>query len=270
MTNPHRNGFPVWVEYLRKRPNPAIRLLCLPYGGASALVFRDWHAALPEFVEVWPIQLPGRGRRFAEPPFQQASRAVDALESAVLREMDRPYALYGFSMGAVLAFELARRAECKGHPPPAHLFVGGRGAPHLPPRTAPTYDLPHDEFVRELRDLGSTPEEILSDPQLLDFFMPTIRADFELAQTYTARPAPPLTCPLTVFGGENDRLSPPQDLSAWKAHTSNSCRVEIYTGGHFFVRDYERQVLNVIKDELTRTLEESAEPVALSATGTGG
>jgi len=241
-----------WLEFYRPRPEARVRLFCFPYAGGSALIFRDWQDSLPEFIEVWPIQLPARGKRVAEPPIREVPRVVDALQRELPSPFSMPYALFGHSMGALLAFELARYGESIGRPP-VHLFIGARGAPHLP-QERKTCRLPDDEFIEELRRIGATPNEILSDPDLVRFFLPTVRADFQLAQEYNFVDAPPISCPIVALAGRTDREVSLNSMNQWSRHTRARHSLHLFPQGHFFLKESQPQVLALLASELSRAL----------------
>jgi medium-chain acyl-[acyl-carrier-protein] hydrolase len=247
-----------WLEFVKPRPRAGIRLLCFPYAGGSALAFRDWQDALPDFIEVWPIQLPARGRRISEPPFTRVGDVVDAVEKALFGYLDKPYAIFGYSMGALIAFELARRAEACPVLSPSHLFVGARGAPHLRSRMGPTHKLPDPQFLLELRRFQATPDEILDDPELIQFFLPTLRADFEVAMAYEFLEGPPLRCPISAFGGLEDPDVPTEDLEPWQLHTAAHGSLQLFPGGHFFLNARRADLLSAISRDLIRLV--SSEP----------
>lgn len=173
-----------WLTCSSPNHQAILRLLCFPYAGGGANIFRTWQDNLPTTVEVCPVQLPGRERRLLEPPFTDLRFLVEAAARALLLYLDRPFAFFGHSMGATISFELARHLRQEKNVKPVHLFVSGRRAPQLPERHASTYDLPGAEFLEELRRLKGTPKEVLEHPELMELMLPLLRADFELIQTY--------------------------------------------------------------------------------------
>jgi medium-chain acyl-[acyl-carrier-protein] hydrolase len=221
---------------VRWRPDPAarIRLFCLPHTGAGAATYRTWAGRLPRHVELIAVRLPGREVRYREAPYTSAAELVPAMLAGLARWLDRPHAWFGHSLGALLAFEAARRLATAGHPPLA-LLVSGRVAPHLTPRQPPVHAAPTPAVLDRLRELAGTPEEVLADPHALAALLPTLRADFAVAETYTYHPGPPLPCPVAVFGGDRDPLADPAELDAWRAHTAAGCQVRLYPGDHFYL-----------------------------------
>jgi medium-chain acyl-[acyl-carrier-protein] hydrolase len=248
------NSAPIHLlEFFRPRSSAAVRLVCLPFAGGSATLYRTWQSMLPDFIEVWPVELPGRGKRLAIPPFRCMSSLIAALESEVLYKLDSSFALFGHSMGSLIAFELARSAESKLGISPVHLFIAGRRAPYLPRFGRLTYALPDDEFVAELRRMRGTPEALLDDRTALQLFLPMLRADFELVQTYKFVDAAPLTCPVTVLGGVHDQTTPKRDLEGWMTQTTGRCSIRMVRGDHFFLSDSQEDILTIVAQELSAT-----------------
>ena len=200
-------------------------------------MYRTWQRWFPPQIDLCLVHLPGRGKRMREQAFTQVIPMVNAIADEMGPLTGSPYALYGHSMGALIAFELTRellRRRCAG---PLHLFVSGHRAPQLP-RTGPTtFCLPHDEFIGALSRLNGTPKEILDNPELLELFIAPLRADFEVVETYEYSPAAQLSCPITVYGGLNDKEVPVESCYAWRDQTSASCKVRMLSGDHFFIRD---------------------------------
>lgn len=234
-----------WLPYRFPSPPDGVRLFCFPNAGGSASAFRPWgrDGRLPARVELCCVQLPGRESRLREPPFVRVPPLLDALEEALAPELDRPFAFFGHSMGTIVAFELAHRLRERGGPEPRLLVMSGRQAPHLPDDD-PVHGLPDDELIARLRAYRGTPPEVLAHPELMALVLPTLRADFELVETY--RPPegrPPLAQPITVFGGEEDEDASAEELAAWGELTTGRCAVRTFPGGHFFVHEERDAVL---------------------------
>jgi medium-chain acyl-[acyl-carrier-protein] hydrolase len=241
-----------WLATRVLNPHARLRLFCFPYAGGSALIYRKWQEAFPTSsgVEVLPVQLPGRGNRLNEPAFTRWEPLVEALAAALSPHFDRPFAFFGHSMGALLAFELARLLQQRGQSGPQRLFASGSPAPHLRSDEPHTYDLPDAEFIEELRRLKGTPTEVLENPELMQLMMPLLRADFAMTQTYVYRESPTLTCPFIVFGGREDEEVRGEKLSAWCKLTSGGYSLKLFEGGHFFIHKAEEQLLRALKPEL--------------------
>ena len=239
-----------WLILARPNPVAAMRLFCVPYAGGSPLIFSDWPADLPPDVEVGLIQLPGRGARLGEPPFTSVAPLIESLVPALHPFLDKPFALFGHSMGGLICFELARALELKLGLEPEVLFVSGRQAPPLRDRTTLHYDLPEPEFLKELRQLGGTPPEILDHPELMKLLVPLLRADFEFCQTYVYQPGPPVACPLSVFGGVDDTEVTQEELAGWSSFTTAAFSLRMLPGDHFFIRSARSQLLRLISEDL--------------------
>ena len=229
---------------------PAVRLFCLPFAGGGASTYAAWPALFPDGVEVCPVELPGRLTRWSEKPFDRADPLVEALATALAGELDGPYALFGHSMGALLAFELARTLRRRGAAEPQVLFVSGGPAPHLPRRWEQIHDQPDDVVVARLRDLGAVPEDVYAEPELLELLMPTIRADFSVVETHVHRPEPPLGCPVVAFAGAEDREVPPDQVAPWHQHTTGSFTRQVLPGGHFFLHNARTALLDTVRAAL--------------------
>ncbi len=244
----------IWISRQRSGVKSRVRLFCLPYAGGGATVFRGWSAALPADVEVCPIQLPGREQRFREQPITNIATMVDVLASALEGHLDIPFAFFGHSMGASIAYETARRLLTTCSRAPRVLLISGRQAPHLPPVRPPIHHLPDDAFVEKIRELNGTPSEVLEHPELLQFLMPQLRADFKLAETYRELDGPRLTCPVVAFGGWEDDQVPPEQVEAWRESTSGPFILHMLSGDHFFVTSEREHLLSLIAEKLRHLL----------------
>lgn len=244
---------PGWFWVAQPRPQARLRLLCFPYAGGRAALFRRWPAGLPASVEVWAVQLPGRVPRLREPALRDASELVERVVAAAHAHPGPPWALFGHSMGALLAYEAARQLERSGERP-RHLFVSGQRAPHLPSGTAWLHPLDDREFLRRLDALGGTPPEILAHGELMSLLLPALRADVELVERYGLAGDGVLDTPITAFGGDRDQEVPPQDVAAWGRHTRAPFACALFPGDHFFVHGAEAEVLAHLHDTLEAAL----------------
>ena len=203
------------------------------------------------------MQFPGRGERMLETPYTKVSPLVEAMAIAMRDYLDKPFAFFGHSLGAVVGYELARHLQKEYGLQPRQLFVSGRRAPHVPNHEPPTYDLPQDEFIEELRRLNGTPKEVLEQPELLHMILPLLRADFEMVQTYSYMEGPPLTCPIMGFAGMQDEEVDVEDVNAWQAHTSASFRLQKLPGGHFFLHTAQSLLLQILSQRLVEIVRQS-------------
>ena len=239
-----------WIAFRRPRPQARLLLLCFPYAGGGAMAYRKWTTELPEEIDVLPVQLPGRERRLAEAPFTRMEPLVDAVTEALTPVLDRPFAIFGHSMGGIVGYEVAQRLRREQGVEPAHLLVSARRAPHLPPDPDEDYKLPDDQFKQRLREMNGTPIEVLEHPELMALILPLLRADFELNDTYGPATHPPLTCPLTAFGGHDDAELPPGALEAWEEATTGRFELEMFEGDHFYLNRHRSRLLEAVASRL--------------------
>ena len=239
-----------WLSDVVPRPDARLRLFCLPYAGGGAREFRSWSDALGDDIEVCPVQFPGRENRLAEDAFAELPPLLDALIDAFGGCWSRPFAVFGHSMGALVAFELARELRRRAGPAPAHLFLSGRCAPRYRDPTQTVHALPEAEFINRLRELNGTPQEILTNVEMRQVYFPTLRADFALCERYRYREEPPLECPITVFGGSRDDERPPEMMEEWRKETSGAFALRMFPGDHFFIRTARQPVLAALAQEL--------------------
>jgi len=222
-----------------------LTLYCLPYAGGSAALFRPWLNAPPAGLSIVAIQLPGRRERLHEPPTTSARAMAERLGQALLPRLDGPFALFGISMGALIAFELAhwlgRRAVV-----PAHLFVASYPSPRRTLARQPVHGAPDEVVVKALRELGVTPPEILADKEMLELLLPTIRADLAVTETYAYADRGRLPVPITVFRGITDVHLPPDAADEWRWETSGGFAVATADSGHFLLPEHGEQILQRI------------------------
>ncbi len=242
-----------WIIRDSFAPDNVIRLFCFSYAGGGASVFRQWQATLPDQIEVCPVQLPGRENRISEPLITNLDELVDIASVELASYFDSPFAFYGHSIGARIAFELARNVHRKLGVRPCCLIVSGSRAPHIP-EPNPLHHLPDNEFMNELRRFSGTPEAVLQSKELMEMFLPILRADFSVDETYVYSEALPLDCPIFVFGGTDDAEAKIEELKAWADHTSNAFSLEMISGGHFFLQTERNLLLQSIRGILRQFL----------------
>jgi surfactin synthase thioesterase subunit len=237
--------------YHRQNLQSVLRLFCFPYAGSGIIAYRNWAAELPSEIEVCPIQLPGRGHRIGEPLFTECSALVAALENDIRAYADKPFVFFGHSMGALLAFEVARNLRRDEHRGPVHLFVSGRAAPQIPGKMSALSNLPDTEFLQELLCLGGIPPQVLERPDIVKTMLPMVRADFSVVESYSYQAAPPLTCPISAYAGSDDTILP-QDTEIWSTQTTSTFSFTVFPGAHFFIQTSERLLLEVLRKELSQ------------------
>ncbi len=236
-----------WFHIPHARENPRVRLFCFCYAGGSAQIFHDWPNYLSDQIEVYAIQLPGRGSRLLEEPLVSMDALVPELCSALESEIIVPFAFFGHSMGAQVAFELILRLREEGKSLPSMLLVSGRRAPQLKHRKKQIYDLPDEEFKRELVRLNGTPTEILEQPELMELLGPALRADFQLIETWRYQSRSPINIPIAAFGGIEDIDVSFSDLDAWSEQTESVFSVQMFQGDHFFLNTHKQELLTRIQ-----------------------
>lgn len=224
-------------------------LFCLPYAGAGAVAFRDWPAAFPAGIEVVPVRLPGREGRIAEPPAIEPVKLADAV-AGWQRATGRPFALYGHSMGARIAFEVVRELRRRDAVLPAHCYVAAGRPPDTVEPLAHAARMPDPELADRLVRLGGMPAEVFAEPELRELLLPILRADFGWLDGYRYQPEPPLPVPVTAFAGDEDRDTGPRRMRGWSRHTTGPFRLHVLAGGHFFLRDRLTELAALITADL--------------------
>jgi surfactin synthase thioesterase subunit len=248
-----------WVVRYRPNPQARIRLFCFPYAGGGASVFRLWPHFLPPDVELCGIQLPGRESRMGEAAHRRMGPLVAELAGALLPYLDRPFAFFGHSMGALISFALARYLRCAHNVLPSRMYLAAYRAPQLPNPNIRIYHLPSEVFKVVLRAEGIA-ESILQNDELMQAMLPTLRADFELCDTYEYSDEPPFTCPLTIFGGTEDVRIRAADLEGWPIHTSAACNLLMLPGAHFFLHTAQQELLAAISQSVEEQINANAPP----------
>ncbi len=243
----------LWVSCSNPSPQAQFRLFCFPYAGAGSTIFNSWSGLLLPEVELYLVHLPGREKRIKESPYKQLLPLTEVLAEALYPYFDKPFAFFGHSMGALISFEVVRSLCNRFSQSPVHLIVSGKSAPHLPSRHQNIYQLTDDELVSESERLyGALPKIILDDPDLLKFFLPIIRADLTLVETYQYISGGPLECPITVFGGGQDNSVNEDELSAWRNYTVDNFNLKIFQGDHFFIQANRTALVQEIKKALCK------------------
>ncbi|HEY1067418.1 MAG TPA: alpha/beta fold hydrolase, partial [Pirellulales bacterium] len=235
-----------WLVRPSPRPAARLRLYCLPYAGGGASIYFRWRQLLPDQIEVVPVQLPGREQRYRE-PFAESIAAITAeLEQAILSEADRPFAIFGHSLGASLGLDLVRSLERRGGPRPGVFFASGRRPPHLPENEAPLHELPDDDFLRLLQErYNSLPAALLNNAEMRRIYTTTLRADFRLLETHDYRHGQVLATPVVALGGADDAPHV-AEIAQWREYTAADFVSHILPGGHFFLQSAQDEVLKLI------------------------
>ncbi len=239
-----------WITFPKPNPKADLRLFCFPYAGGSSTIFRPWLNKLLNNIEICPIELPGRGSKIKQAPLNRLEPIIESFSLQIKPYLDKPFAFFGHSMGGILSFELTRLLYKKYKIGPVHLFISARSAPQIIDSKPPIHTLPESDFIEKLRDYNGTPNAVLQNKELMQLFLPILRADFAVLETYTYHHAPPLECPISVFGGLEDNKVSVENLEPWRAQTNNNFCLKMFPGGHFFINDYYPLLIEKISEIL--------------------
>jgi surfactin synthase thioesterase subunit len=245
------SGDDLWCRRYRPSRNATARLVCLPHAGGSAPFFLPVSAELSPWADVVAIQYPGRQDRRAEPPIDDIAVLADHVSGILERQPPLPLSIFGHSMGAVLGFEVARRLEASGREGavPVRLFASGRRAPstHRDERVHLRDDA---GVIAEVRALNGTASSLLGDDEIMRAALPSLRADYRAAETYTCAADIKVNCPITVLTGDSDPKTTLEEAKAWAGHTRGSFDLRVFTGGHFFLTDHVDGIIKIIAQQL--------------------
>jgi medium-chain acyl-[acyl-carrier-protein] hydrolase len=243
-----------WFVHLKTHSDNFLRIFCFHYAGGGSSVYRLWGDHIIDGVDLIAIQLPGRENRFGESLIKKIDSIIETLYNNFLGLNDKPYIFFGHSLGALVAFEFARKLQQQNHPNLKHLIVSGSRAPHLPIRRKPIYNLPDQALLKEIRKYNGIPQDLLIEKELLmEIMLPIIRADFTISDLYQCSPEIKLKTPITAFGGIDDNTFPFEDLLKWELHT-DIFNYECFTGNHFFIKSSFQKVIKSINAILAKEL----------------
>jgi len=223
-----------------------LRLFCLPYSGASAMVYARWRRSLPDWLQVCPLELPGRGMRMDEPLQRDIQALAAQLAEEIGRDLNGPYALFGHSLGGLLAFELAHALSARNLPAPLALFASGTAGPARRDVSEYAIEKTDEQLIARLRELQGTAEEALANPELMALMLPILRADFLLCGSFSYGRRAPLRMPIHVFGGKQDSVRADQLLD-WQDDAASGFSLDMFDGHHFFLMQHESAVLRCIR-----------------------
>ncbi|MGY2164235.1 thioesterase [Pseudomonas tolaasii] len=223
-----------------------LRLFCLPYSGASAMVYARWRRVLPEWLQVCPLELPGRGMRMDEPLQRDIKALAVQLAGEISHELNGPYAVFGHSLGGLLGFELVHALRERGLPAPLALFASGTAGPACRDVSEYAVEKTDEQLIARLRELKGTTEEALADPELMQLMLPILRADFLLCGSFNYGERAPLDVPIHVFGGKQDSVRADQLLD-WQADAASGFSLDLFDGHHFFLVQHESAVLRCLR-----------------------
>jgi surfactin synthase thioesterase subunit len=240
-----------WLQRWGQSTHARVRLFCFPHAGGAAVAFRLWPQGLPADVDVVAVQLPGRGTRWKEPAIDSIPGIVEALVPAMKPQMDVPFALFGHSMGSIVARALADELVQRGGPLPFHLFASSRRPPRMAGSESLLHPLSDSAFVDEMmRRYGGIPAEVLAEPELVALLLPALRADMRALETYRPEGGAPLPFPVTAYGGTEDSLNPREHIEAWRGETRSAFRARMFQGGHFYLEGRRAELLGDVGEAL--------------------
>ncbi len=243
-----------WLTCPRPRPAAGFRLYCLPHAGGGATFFHSFASLLPQSIEMMAVQLPGREVRLAEAPHRHMAPLVAALLDGIRESLVTPYAFFGHSMGALVAFELSRALRRQGLPLPRTIVVSGRRPPTVPNTEPPLHLLSDDAFVDALvQRYDAIPRVVRDEPELMAMFVPVLKADFATFETHVHRDEPPLPCAVSIYGGRDDPQT--RQMDGWADLFSGPSRFRLFDGGHFYLVAQRQAVAAALaEDALTPVL----------------
>ncbi|KUJ64430.1 oleoyl-ACP hydrolase [Streptomyces albus subsp. albus] len=239
-----------WIRRFQPAAADAPQLVCFPYAGGSASYYFPLAKALAPGIEVAAVQYPGRQERYREPCIDDIAALADAVYPAVRELADRPLALFGHSMGAVLAFEVALRLEERAGVKPEVLFTSGRRAPSRHRAEDNVYQRDDAGVIAEMRALEGTDSAVLQDPELMRLVLPALRSDYRAIETYRGAPDAAVSCPMVTLTGDADPKVGVDEARDWERHTTGDFDFRVLPGGHFFLNDHLPAIIEVIKARL--------------------
>lgn len=240
-----------WIRRFHQGAADVPRLVCFPYAGGASTYFFTFSEALQQDMDVYAVQYPGRQDRLREPLVDDIAVLADQVTAAMQGWADRPTVFFGHSMGAVVAYEVARRRQQQGLTLD-HLYVSGRRAP-MRLRDTSVHLLDDSGLREEVAALGGPGVELLTHPELGPLLLPSIRNDYKAIETYRHAPGAPLTCPITALIGDDDPAVTPDEAAAWADHTTGPFELRIFPGGHFFLAERKQQVIDILRRGLIST-----------------
>ncbi|NJD03457.1 MAG: thioesterase [Ruminiclostridium sp.] len=230
-----------------------MKLFCFPYAGGSSISYKKWKKYLHLSIDLCPVELAGRGNRTKEPCYNNLDETLDDVFNLVKMQIrNSRYALFGHSMGSLIAYELSHKIIKSGYGKPMHLFISGRQAPQTRKESKSMCTLPDEEFKKEIIKLGGTSSNFFEHKELTDIFLPLLKADYKIVESYVyAEKNKKLDCGITVFNGEEDDMAL-EDIYGWREHTKNELNIYNFKGGHFFINDNAEQIVNIINQTFTK------------------
>jgi surfactin synthase thioesterase subunit len=226
-----------------------INLFCLPFAGGSKYSYRGYTEIAPQFLNIIPIEIPGRGSRFKENLLTDIDKMVDDVFNQISDRLSHPYAIYGHSMGSLIGYLLTKKIIKENLNQPLHLFFTGCVGPSVRNKETKRHLLPKDQFLQKIKELGGSPDEILNEPELMGFFEPILRADFQAVETYEYEEPIAFNIPIDIVIGIEERATYEGAL-AWQKETTYPVEIRQFPGKHFFIFEYEHEIIKIISSKL--------------------
>lgn len=236
-----------YIKIFKNSPLATKRIFCIPFAGGSASFYREWAEQFYPNTEICAIQLSGREDRLVDDLVVELDKAAEEIYQELLNYQDKPFILFGHSLGALICYETVLKLQRRNRREPDALIVSGCGAPHVPPKEF-IYHLPKQQFKTELKKLGGTPEMILEEDEIFDLFYPMLKGDFEMVETYTCKECHPVHTKIFAFGGTEDKEVLLDELLEWEKYTDNDFHYKMFKGEHFFVKEQSDDVIQEIKN----------------------
>ncbi|MDI6412291.1 alpha/beta fold hydrolase [Streptomyces albus] len=243
------NETDLWIRRYFPSAEAEVQLICLPHAGGSASYYRPVAQALSPRIEVLAVQYPGRQDRRHEPVIDDLGTLAARVSEILAPALDRPFAFFGHSMGATLAYEVARRLEQRGRYA-ERLFVSARRAPSRV-RDERVHLRDDHGLIADVRALSGTNQQVFGDEEMLRMVLPALRGDYRAAETYRHTPGPRLRCPVTALVGDSDPKASQEEVADWGTHTEGDFELRTYPGGHFYLLDHTADVLSLIEERLS-------------------
>jgi len=249
-----RSENPQFTSGEKSTQRQRINLICLPFAGASIYSYRDITTQIADFINIIPVELPGRGQRISEPLLSDIHKIVDDAFLQIKAHINIPYAIYGHSLGTLLGFLLVKRILNEDLPQPIHLFFSGRGGPSVQDKDKHIHALPKKEFIKKLQEYEGSPQEILNDESIMEFFEPVLRADFKAVSNYPYNEDTPFNIPITVMIGTTENTTYKEAMK-WQDETSKEISLRQFPGGHFFIYQHSQEIGRIFSHTLQHFLE---------------
>lgn len=227
----------------------AATVFCLPFAGGGAHSYGEFQRHAGAGVRFEGLDLPGRGRRFSEPPLTCLAAVVDDVLAQIGGRLEGNYALFGHSLGAWIAYLLAKRILREGYPPPCHLFVSGREGPSVPARERKLHLLSRPDFIEAMRGFEGATDEVLENRELMELFEPVLRADFQALDRYRHEKSPPFALPVTVLRGLEERVTR-AEAQRWQEETTREISLREFPGGHFFIFKQAPEIAGLVSRQV--------------------